>query len=545
MSKIVYLPLDERPCNAKYPVLLAEIGGLVLTSPPAALLGSKKKPAENAGLAQWLLAETETAEWLIVSLDMLIYGGIVPSRLHSLTPGECAERMALLTACKARNPRLRIYAFNLIMRAPAYNNNDEEPDYYGVFGAILQRLGWLTDKAERELLTREEGEEFKRLASEIPAEVVTDFTGRRAINAGVNHLAIDYVREGVIDHLVIPLDDNAKYGYTAMEQRQLLFKVEAERLMDRVRIYPGADEIGCTLLARVFCELAGYAPEAYVRYSSTQGPYVIPPYEDRSLNESIKAHLNAAGVFITDSAAEADFVLMVNAPPVGQSDAAETSLLYRERHRAYFSEVNLAEFVRAIQVYARKGKFVALADVATANGADEPLMQLLAQTGALSDLSAYAAWNTSGNALGTVIAHAVIASGSCRRTIYPSATGSIEQQPRQPMERDQQEGSGQGRQETAADHSRRFLLYRLLEDWGYQSNVRAAVNLEELDCDNTINSPAPADRLEAVHTFIAQELNVFHQRYLAGALPCPVQIGHVALPWRRTFEVDFDLLPPD
>ena len=518
MSKIVYLPLDERPCNAKYPVLLAEIGGLALTAPPAALLGSKKEPAAYTGIAEWLLAETASAERLIVSLDMLVYGGIVPSRLHKLSPGECAERLATLAACKARNPRLQIDAFNLIMRAPAYNNNDEEPDYYGEFGARLQRVGSLTDKAEREALTEEEAGEFTRLGAEIPAEVLADFTGRRAVNAGVNQLAIDYAREGIIDHLVIPLDDNAQYGYTAMEQRKLLFQVEAERLMDRVLIYPGADEIGCTLLARVFCELKGYKPEVFIRYSSTQGPFVIPRYEDRSLNESIKAHLTAAGVFITDSAAEADFVLMVNAPPVGQAEAAETSHLYRERHRTYFSEVNLAEFVQAIQVYARKGKFVALADVATANGADEPLMQLLAQTGGLGDLSAYAGWNTSGNTLGTVIAHAVIASYAGRA----ASAGAAE-----------------------SDDSRRFLLYRLLEDWGYQSNVRAAVNKEALDSDNTVNSPAPAERFERVHAFIEAELNTFHSRYLAGALPCPARVGRVTLPWKRTFEVNFELLPLD
>ncbi|ULO09423.1 DUF4127 family protein [Paenibacillus sp. 19GGS1-52] len=42
-------------------------------------------------IADWLLTETRDANALIISVDMLVYGGIVPSRLHYLTEKECAE----------------------------------------------------------------------------------------------------------------------------------------------------------------------------------------------------------------------------------------------------------------------------------------------------------------------------------------------------------------------------------------------------------------------------------------------------------------------
>ncbi|MCL6458745.1 MAG: DUF4127 family protein [Gorillibacterium sp.] len=516
MGRIVYLPLDERPCNAKYPQLLAEIGDLPLIAPPSALLGRKKQPAAFAGIAKWLLAETKAADYLIVSIDMLVYGGIVPSRLHTLGIEECNARLDVLRLCKAENPSLRIYGFNLIMRAPAYNGSDEEPDYYEHYGANLHRYGWLLDKGEREVLTKGEASEREQLRDVIPETILADFTGRRGINAQVNQRSIEYAQQGLIDHLVIPLDDNSKYGFTSMEQRKLLFTVEANHLLNRVLIYPGADEIGCTLLARVFCEQKGYVPEVFLRYSATQGPFVIPRYEDRSLNESIKAHLTAAGAFITDSSREADVILMVNAPPVSQAEAAETSHAYHERHRSYFSEVNLAEFAQAIGIYATKGKFVALADVATANGADEPLMQLLAQTGGLSALSAYAGWNTSGNTLGTVIAHAIIASYYTRN-----------------------------RQANTAERNRnsaRFLLYRLLEDWGYQANVRAEVNREALLSSNTINAPSPAEQDSKLNELVSTKLTDFYNHYLIGAIAYSFAIENASLPWKRTFEVDFELV---
>ncbi|MGO4374291.1 DUF4127 family protein [Paenibacillus sp. MCAF20] len=147
MSKVVYVPLDERPCNAKFPIMVAAITDLKLSSPPRTLLGNKKQPADVEGIRHWLLEETSDADYLIVSADLLVYGGIVPSRLHQLPLAECAARLSFLRDLKRSNPALRIYAFNLIMRAPAYNSSDEEPDYYEQHGYSLFRYGWLSDIA--------------------------------------------------------------------------------------------------------------------------------------------------------------------------------------------------------------------------------------------------------------------------------------------------------------------------------------------------------------------------------------------------------------
>ncbi|QYR23609.1 DUF4127 family protein [Paenibacillus sp. sptzw28] len=516
MGKIVYLPLDERPCNAKFPMQIAASSDLKLTAPPRSLLGNKKQPAPYGALKDWLIAETVQADILIISLDMLVYGGIVPSRLHHLSGRECSERFGTLIECRKRNPWLRIYAFNLIMRAPACNSSDEEPDYYEEFGVRLARNGWLSDKTIREGLSDEERLELQQIRSELPETVTRDFIGRRETNTTVNHMAVDLVRQGAIDFLIIPLDDNAKYGYSSHEQRQLLLSAEKHQLLDRIHIYPGADEIGCTLLARVFCELKNYRPEIYIRHSSTNGPFVIPKYEDRSLGESIKSHITAAGAFIADSSAAADAILMVNSPPAGQYDMAETSQSFSERHASYFSEVNLREFAQAIDVYTEKGKMVALADVGTCNGADEPLMKLISKSGLLPRISAYAGWNTSGNTLGTVIAHAIIES------FYRKAEVVL-----------QQEASRSRR-------SREFYLARLVEDWGYQSIIRREVARDYLEAlgGNYFDISAAASQ---VHELIRGKMNAFITQYLHDLQPDRIKLGRVELPWRRMFEVDFEL----
>ncbi|AJY74319.1 DUF4127 family protein [Paenibacillus beijingensis] len=514
MPPIVYLPLDERPCNAKFPLQIAAASDLELIAPPRAILGEKKLPADTAAIADWLLEKTAHADVLIVSLDTLVYGGIVPSRLHRLSVEECRKRLQTIIEFKKRNPKLRIYAFNLIMRAPSYCSNDEEPDYYAEYGFQLARYGWLQDKQAREGLTEGEMLEWEQILSTLPQPVLQDFIGRRRINTTVNKMAVDLTKEGAIDFLIIPLDDNAKYGYSSSEQRQLLLQVEEHRLLDRVHLYPGADEIGSTLFARVFCEIKNYQPEINIRYSSTAGPLVIPKYEDRSLGESLKCQITAAGGFISDHAAEADFVLMVNSPPVGQYDMAEAPQSFGERHAAYFSEVNIREFAQAIRRYANKGAMVALADVATCNGSDELLMKLLSAAGLLPCLSAYAAWNTSGNTLGTVIAHAIVES------YYRNTEGY--------------------RNPERARNSESFYLSRLLEDWGYQAIIRTEIAQNHLEVlgGNYFDIAAIHDQ---VSDLIRSKMAAFIEQYLQDLRPTRIRLEHVELPWKRLFEVGFDL----
>ena len=46
MKKIVYLPLDERPCNNTFCQFLAQNNNEInLVCPPLSILGLKKKPA--------------------------------------------------------------------------------------------------------------------------------------------------------------------------------------------------------------------------------------------------------------------------------------------------------------------------------------------------------------------------------------------------------------------------------------------------------------------------------------------------------------------
>ncbi len=125
MKKIVMLPLDERPCNFDFPQMMPK-ADYQLVLPPKEYMGDKKIPADTDRLAGWLLENIEGADACILSMDTLIYGGIVPSRLHHEELPELFRRAATVEALRKKNPTMQFYVFQLIMRCPDYSLSDEE-----------------------------------------------------------------------------------------------------------------------------------------------------------------------------------------------------------------------------------------------------------------------------------------------------------------------------------------------------------------------------------------------------------------------------------
>lgn len=506
MTRIVYLPLDERPCNYTYPQMLANITDLKLIVPAKHILGNKKEPAQFPQIKEWLLQATKEASYLIISIDMLVYGGIVPSRLHTLSHQACHERLNVLKEIKQNNPAIRIYAFNLVMRTPSKNNSDEEPEYYADYGSDIYSYGYIQDKSSHQTITEEEQDLLDAIKQKIPNDVLQDYLTRRETNARINEATIELVATDTIQELIVPLDDNAKYGYTSREKRKLLYQVEESDLLDRVYIYPGADEIGCILFARIFSTIKNYRPNVYMEYSSTHGPFIIPDLEDRSLGESMKAQLMSGRAKIVHDEDKADIILMIHSPGQGEKTMGRPTP-YRDRHPAYFTEINYPAFIDRIQSHIEEKRFVALADVAILNGSDHTLMKLLAKNKLITKLNAYGGWNTAGNTIGTVIAHSIIS--SFYKTNKPIADTL-------------------------------FYNSRIIEDWGYQTIVRQHITahvLERYGANYFDTSAAPEEIAQEVH----QALNKFIEDLQKQDDSFQAKIKNVQLPWKRMFEVEIDV----
>ena len=491
MKKIVYLPLDERPCNAAFVPGLFDGGELRIVTPPE--LGDKKAPAPWEAVRGFLLRECADADGLVLSMDMLLYGGLLPSRLHRLDEAEAERHLELVAQLKARNEGLLIYAFQCIMRCPRYSSAEEEPDYYGEYGAQIHQLGSLRHRVRLGLC---DGAELDALTARVPADCLKDYTDRRAFNLRFNLRTLQLLRDGTLDFLVIPQDDSAPYGFTAMDQQAVRSSMAELQLGARVLIYPGADEVGLTLTARMALHFAQMRPRVYVKYASGSAPAVIPLYEDRPLGETVKYQLTAAGCRVATSLSEADLVLALSCPGSDMREADEQPAA----HPGYAVERTLPEFVLFLLDCLQEGKPVALCDNAYANGGDLELLALLDQCGLLPRLQGYAGWNTSSNSMGTAIAEGV----------HALLAGMTPQH-------------------------RSFLALRYVEDMGYCGLVRGKVSRERLPQLGLTYQDVREARGE-VSALVRQELEAFVQQRMPGIAP-HVAVSDAWMPWRRMFEV--------
>lgn len=496
---ILYLPLDERPCNLNYPQMIAQLQPQrPLITPPPNLLGQKKQPAQVDAIATWLVEQCAQAQIAIVSVEMLVYGGLLPSRLHQDSTATLLVRLDVLKQLKTQQPHLKIFASNLIMRTPRYNSSEEEPDYYADWGEAIFTWGWLTDQTQREGLSTAEQKQLDHLTATIPSTDLADYRDRRAKNLQVNQGAIALVKAGTIDFLAIPQDDCARYGFTALDQRVIYQQIRRDRLQTQIHVYPGADEVGCTLLARAHNTLTQRQPNVYVLYSAVGSEQIVPLYEDRPLGESLKAHILAAGAQRVTTPEAADFVLAVNT--AGQ--VMEEAWDQETKNITYDSYRSLRCFVSQIAQYLSQGQQVAIADVAFANGGETELIQLLDDSHCLENLLAYGGWNTSCNTIGSVLATAILGSH------HPSPH--------------------------AIAHN---LVYHLLEDWLYQAIVRQDVIKNDLpQIGASYYEFQGQDR--AIAQAISQRLHrEFRDRLHHSFTTQKLRYLEVTTPWQRMFEI--------
>lgn len=390
--RLLLIPPDTRPPTMAHPIQLARMAGVEVRVPPPRALPKLNAPGDTVFLGEWLREEALHADALIVCLETLTLGGMIPARRVGDPLEAVLARLRLLTEVKRANPKLRILAFGVIVRVAHDNDPLEEKPYYGLWGRELRAYSAAYDRAARHGEGEKAALEAARAA--LPPEVLADWIGTRERNRALHLRALECVKDGVVEHLCLTLDDTSPYGLAAFDRRLLEARVDELRLWRQVDVYPGADEVPATLLARLLRE---GAPRVYVRYSGTLGAGAGLIYEDRPAGELIAAHLRAAGCVPADTRVGADFVLAVNTPGERQ---ANTQPDYATVDTAGRSLPLFVDFVRDCL---ERGQRVSIADIAYPNGAEKRLWNMLREL-PLARLAGYAAWNTAGNTLGSAVA---------------------------------------------------------------------------------------------------------------------------------------------
>jgi len=495
VKRLLFVPLDDRPATRETVLDLLPLLGAGWATPPRDLLGHRRRPADLDALFRWVEREAVTADAMIASAEVLLHGGLVASRLSADPMEALWRRLDRLARLAARVPT---YLSAITPRIPS-EGSSEEPSYWGPYGDLLRTYSTCLDAGE---LT---GNEIRfRRAMEalesVPTAVVDDLLRRRRRHLLVNLELLLLAAQGGLRALLIGQDDAEPHGLARADLavlRRFCWRMGGGRAYVSI----GADELGARLLARLANDAAGRAPRVCVRYTFPEARRSVPRYEPAPLEETVAEHLTASGCAVVDN--EPEVLLWVhNFSGAQQREAVD---------QRGAPPAPVRTVTAALAEASARGIVCGCADVRFANGADETLVRSLLAREDLAGLAGYAGWNTCSNSLGTAIAQTVL---------FHHARGQLSEARLRQIRR-------------------RYLVRRLLDDWGYQAIVRPYLAREvvpRLGADSSALGPHAAAVQEAALQRMREEILPPVVRALG-----PFVLEGIAFPWDRLFEVEVKL----
>ncbi len=455
--RIIYVPLDDRPSNLRAPRLLAQMVDYDILIPPAEMLGCFRVPGQPEEIAAWLVAHAEShPDVIILSLDMLAYGGLWASRCSTTRSALAQQRMGLLSRLRAACPEATIYGLSTILRLGAVTSSDEGALHLAALKRHSVLVGRIADKADPE-----DRRKLAALEREIPASVLGEYLAIRDRNQQINLRAVKEVAEGNLDFLVFGQDLADRYGVHRQEQAVIDNSVREQGVQDKVLAMPGTDELGMCLLTRFVHTHMGKTPTVRILVPEPEALAELPAGEDQPFSESLSSHLKLVGARPAEEGDRApDVVLIVNAPiAYNRADLHDASVAraHRKRARSFVAEA----------IAAAAGRSAAVCDAGFSNGADDIFVQeLVSATPELPRLLSYAGCGTASNSLGTVLSHASL------RLISLQDKGAFDLASRlgdmSPMRYLQLLDTLIASEKAHI----RLLLTRLTDDWLYQARLR-------------------------------------------------------------------------
>jgi hypothetical protein len=477
-----------------------------VVTPPREMLGRFVKPGRPEEITEWVRRQDlRSFDAVIVSIDMMAYGGLVNSRVHQTPLEKAKQRLQLVAWLHHAAPRLPIYGFNTIMRlAPTGDGVNER------YRDTLARWAEIAPEAATDAKL---GEEKRRLEQKIPVAALEDYKRARERNFAVNRESVELVQRGALDYLILCQDDAKPHGVHIADRERLISEAKGLGLESRIAVQPGADEVAMLLLSRALNHRFRYQPRVAAVYSSDAVRRSVAPFEDRPLNETVSFQIAATGSREVRDPASADILFYVYGSRAEKGAAAQ--------------------FAEKVEGAVKQGRRVIVADIdfkGDVQGADPAFTQELLLRKVFPRLAGYASWNTAGNTIGTALPHGLVYSLAVDRLASP----------RLELRRAQQ----------------KFLLHRLIDDYVYHSLVRPGpvevarekqLNPNLLEGDGeTLVETSIRDRMRPHVETIWREfaLGKVEIKWASGrnsdVVPFEFSDFTFSLPWGRTFEAEIN-----
>lgn len=504
-TKILLIPLDDRPPCLQFTQRIAKIGNAEIISPPKEMLGRFTTPGKPDEIGKWLRSlDLKSFDAAIVSIDMLTYGGLVASRAYEIGTSKAIERLSVINELKKRAPNMIIFAQNVIMRiAPT---SDGKNDAYRAELAEWGVVSVGTDKASEE--------RTKELEQKIPTEVLADYKKARNRDLNINLKSVDLLKEGVIDYLLLSQDDARPQGVHVADRKKIDSKIKKLGLEDKVSVQAGADEVSMLLLTRILNKKYHYSPGIKVVFSSEKMSNEVMPYEDQPLRRTVREQIESTGAHEVSDTSLADIFFYV----------------YTSR----FEKVTADEFTDKINKKIREGRQVMVADIdpiGNVQGGDSAFAMSLENKNLLPQLNSYASWNTAGNTIGTSISQGIVFSLALAKLMKLSTVS-----------------------DNILTAQYWFTFHRMLDDFYYHNLVREHIKslLKQGKLGDNENKEERMKKITELSRGLMEQhfdelkRNYFGKKdigFLKGISCSGPENMHFSFPWDRIFEakITFDL----
>lgn len=387
-QQIAVVPLDSRPVNTQYLKILGNIANAEVLLPPEEYLDLYVKPAQTEKIMEWLIKSSPMNKY-IISANELFNGGLIASRDgKSYLNREKQEQSFKSFLFENQNKDIAVL-YVLPRHLPSQFTRLWEYRQTLTFWAELQ------DKLAHARQAEARGEktvfdkaklqdEISLVEKNIPPDILQEY-GNIYIYAEerVNYL-LSLATEGLIDELVIGLDDTAPYGLNIKLYRQLMDNISAENSRKNVELLHGADDLSMLMLAKMVGNKER-KPAFDITYLTAQDAERIFPFEGIPLKEMVTERIK---------------YLQGSMDPRGSIKLAI---------HGYPADKKSAEGEwEKIKAMKMKENIVAMADIAYTNRADKKLVEYIGEANIYEYVDCYAGWNTAGNSIGTVLAHSVL-----------------------------------------------------------------------------------------------------------------------------------------
>lgn len=417
MKKVLYVPLDDRPVNLDDVIMQGRSAGISVITPHAKDIKNRLDTAMTAEGTQvtstynpsfgdpqqirvFIEQNAHKVDGFIISVDMLVYGGLIGSRRLRSSGGEAYPNydasanylLGVLTQIKEQFPHKPLYVMDTIMRlATTVQVEGLTMDAYTESRSLMQQPRPAEQDFEsilRDYDRKQDGDAFEE---SIHFNKEQYYNARRHKFKSNRYVLEQLAKQGIIDFLAIGVDDAYVSGVQANEIHWIEDKINAwlegeqGQNRDKAIILPDADGLGHALLARMATAL--HSDDSKLKYGVTYfGPHgstIINPYEYMSVHQNIVHHVDIIGG-ILESDSELQNQLDVHI--IAITDPLESPLAVE------LMEMNASNQIPTVVV-----------DFTGGGAANEAVTKALLDSSSTGQLFGYSGWNTAGNKLGIAL----------------------------------------------------------------------------------------------------------------------------------------------